>query len=48
MDTKNNTRFSLLLLLITTIAFGQAKQKEVLTLGTFHFAFHNRDVKKNR
>lgn len=46
MDTKNNTRFNLLLLLITTIAFGQAKQKEVLTLGTFHFAFHNRDVKK--
>lgn len=41
-----NIQITLLLLLLATGAFGQPKQKEVLTLGTFHFAFHNRDIKK--
>lgn len=27
-------------------AIGQSTKNEVLTLGTFHFAFHNRDVIK--
>ncbi|WP_198418061.1 DUF5694 domain-containing protein [Chryseobacterium nakagawai] len=38
--------FKLLLLFVATVISAQTKQKEVLTLGTFHFAFHNRDVKK--
>lgn len=38
--------FTLLSVLFTMITFGQSTKKEVLTLGTFHFAFHNRDVKK--
>lgn len=28
------------------VAYGQSAKKEALTLGTFHFAFHNRDVRK--
>jgi Family of unknown function (DUF5694) len=34
------------LLFLTFISFGQTPKIKVLTLGTFHFAFHNRDIKK--
>ncbi len=40
------TFFTFTLVLFTTLVFSQAVKKEVLTLGTFHFAFHNRDIKK--
>jgi Family of unknown function (DUF5694) len=46
MATKTLPLFLWLMLLATTFSFGQGTSKEVLTLGTFHFAFHNRDVKK--
>ncbi len=38
--------FTLILALSFSIAFGQSKKTEVLTLGTFHFDFPNLDVKK--
>lgn len=37
---------SSLLLVLASISFGQKQTTKVLTLGAFHFAFHNRDVKK--
>ncbi len=37
---------ALYLLFTASITFGQSSKIEVLTVGTFHFAFHNRDVKK--
>lgn len=40
------TIFTFVFLLLTTFIFSQEVKKEVLTLGTFHFAFHNRDIKK--
>lgn len=46
MKTTIISFFKLLLVLIAAVTSAQTKQKEVLTLGTFHFAFHNRDVKK--
>jgi len=44
MKTKIN--LVVVTLLLTAVALSQAKRNEVLTLGTFHFAFHNRDIKK--
>lgn len=46
MKTKPSLLFTSIMLLLNMIANGQSAKKEVLTLGTFHFAFHNRDVKK--
>lgn len=46
MKTKRNSFLIFLFLPITIAALGQSRKKEVLTLGTFHFAFHNKDVKK--
>lgn len=37
---------TLILALSISIAFGQPKKTEVLTLGTFHFNFLNLDVSK--
>ncbi|HOZ85797.1 MAG TPA: DUF5694 domain-containing protein [Niabella sp.] len=37
---------SALLLVLSTVSFGQKQTTKVLTLGSFHFAFYNRDVKK--
>lgn len=36
----------LFLFFVTITTFGQTSKIDVLTVGTFHFAFHNRDVKK--
>ncbi|MGL2965841.1 DUF5694 domain-containing protein [Flavobacterium sp. XGLA_31] len=46
MKIKTNPIFTLLVLLLAIVTNGQSQKKEVLTLGTFHFAFHNKDVKK--
>src|SRR5690349_20259649 len=37
---------SLTLSIFTTVTYSQADKNEVLTLGTFHFAFHNKDLIK--
>lgn len=46
MNTKTTWHAILTLLFSTIISNAQSTKKEVLTLGTFHFAFHNKDVKK--
>ena len=38
--------FTFIFGLIFSFAFGQSQKTKVLTLGTFHFAFQNLDVKK--
>lgn len=40
------TFFIFLAFFLATSVVAQATKKEVVTLGTFHFAFHNRDIKK--
>ncbi|MEL4457333.1 DUF5694 domain-containing protein [Lutimonas vermicola] len=39
-------RYIIVILLLHSYSILKAQEVEVLTLGTFHFAFHNRDVQK--
>ena len=38
--------FKLLVIVVLNITIANAQEVEVLTLGTFHFAFHNKDIVK--
>ncbi len=44
--TRVKTYRQLVIIFLLTFSFAQAQQTEVMTLGTFHFDFPNRDVEK--
>jgi len=45
-NLKSSAIIAYLLMVSITKSSAQIQKTEVLTLGTFHFAFHNRDIKK--